>query len=331
MPDTFKALVVRAADAAPAIETLGVDALPPGDVLVDVRYSTLNYKDGLALTSPGKVIRSFPMVPGIDFAGVVVESSSADYAPGDQVVLTGWGVGEKHWGGYATRARVNGEWLVPLAAGLTLQRAMAIGTAGFTAMLSVTALEQHGLAPGGRPVVVTGAAGGVGSVAVAILGALGYHVVAATGRPEEAEYLRRLGAAEVVGRDDILKDAKRPLGSETWAGAVDTVGGDLMAALFPAMASNASVAACGLAAGAAFHATVLPFILRGVNLLGINSVTVAGAARRRAWARLADTLPAATLEAATRTIGLADLPAAAREILAGRIRGRTVVDLGAVT
>lgn len=327
MSDTFKALLVRAADAAPSIETLDVAALPPGDVLVDVRYSTLNYKDGLALTSPEKVIRSFPMVPGIDFSGVVLESTNPEYKSGDEVVLTGWGVGEKHWGGYAQRARVNGDWLVPLANGLTLERAMAIGTAGFTAMLCVMALEQHGLKPGGRAVVVTGAAGGVGSVAVTVLATLGYHVVAVTGRTQEADYLKRLGAADVVGREEIMKDAKRPLASERWAGAVDTVGGDLMAALFPTMAANSSVAACGLAAGAAFHATVLPFILRGVNLLGVNSVTVPREPRRQTWARLAETLPAASLEAASRTIGLADLPAAAQEILAGRIRGRTVVDL----
>jgi acrylyl-CoA reductase (NADPH) len=309
------------------MEDLTIDALPAGDVLVDVRYSTLNYKDGLALTSPDKVIRSFPMVPGIDLAGVVLESSNRDFKAGDEVVLTGWGVGEKYWGGFAGRARVKGEWLVPLAEGLTLERAMAIGTAGFTAMLCVIALEHHGLKPGGRPVAVTGAAGGVGSVAVAILGALGYHVVAVTGRTEEAAYLKNLGASEVVGREDITKDAKRPLASERWGGAVDTAGGELMAALFPSMAANASVAACGLAAGAAFHATVLPFILRGVNLLGINSVTVPREPRRQAWARLATTLPSDALDAATRTIGLADLPTAAREILAGRIRGRTLVDV----
>ncbi len=300
----FKALVIRAADAAPAIETLTDADLPAGDVLVDVRYSTLNYKDGLALTTPKQIIRSFPMVPGIDFSGVVAESSSAEFKKGDEVVLTGWGVGETHWGGFAQRARVKGEWLVPLPKGLTLERAMVVGTAGFTAMLCVTALERQGLTPGGKPVAVTGAAGGVGSVAVAILGALGYQVVAVTGRPSEAEYLKELGAAEVVGRDEILAAGKKPLASETWAGAVDTVGGDLMAALFPAMASNASVAACGLAAGAAFHATVLPFILRGVNLLGINSVTQPREPRRAAWSRLAATLKPSTFESVSRTIGL---------------------------
>ena len=327
MADTFTALVVRAADSAPALESLPIDALPDGDVLVEVRYSTLNYKDGLALVRPGTVLRRFPMVPGIDFSGVVLESSHAEYRPGDEVVLTGWGVGETHWGGFATRARVNGDWLVPLPAGLTLGRAMSMGTAGFTAMLCVRALEQHGLRPGGRPVAVTGAAGGVGSVAVALLAALGHHVVAVTGRPQEAEYLKGLGAAEILGRDAVLASGAKPLVSETWAGAVDTVGGDLMAALFPAMASNASVAACGVAAGAAFHATVLPFILRGVNLLGINSVTVPREPRREAWQRLATTLPARTFDAVTRTIGLAELPAAAAEILAGKTRGRTVVDV----
>ena len=198
MANTFHALVIRAADAPPQIEALSQDALPDGDVLVDVRYSTVNYKDGLALNSPDKVIRRFPMVPGIDFAGVVVESSSPEYRPGDEVVLTGWGVGEKHWGGYAQRARVKADWLVPLPAGLTLKHAMALGTAGFTAMLCVMALEQHGLAPGARPVVVTGSAGGVGSVAVAILARLGYQVVAVTGRGHEAAYLRGLGASDVI-------------------------------------------------------------------------------------------------------------------------------------
>jgi acrylyl-CoA reductase (NADPH) len=327
MSDTFQALVVRSADSVPAMETLGLDALPMGDVLVDVRFSTLNYKDGLALTSPEKVIRSFPMVPGIDFAGVVVESASPAYTPGDEVVLTGWGVGERHWGGYARRARVNADWLVPLPSGLTLKRAMALGTAGFTAMLAVMALERHGLAPGNRPVAVTGAAGGVGSVAVALLGTLGHHVVAVTGRSAEAAYLKSLGAAEVVGREEVLKAAARPLVAERWAGAVDTAGGDLLAALFPAMAANASVAACGLAAGAAFHTTVLPFILRGVNLLGINSVTVPGEPRRQAWARLAAILPGATLDAMSRTIPLSAVLGEAPEILAGRTRGRTVVDV----
>jgi acrylyl-CoA reductase (NADPH) len=327
MSETFKALVVRAADAAPSIENLTIGELPAGDVLIEVKYSTLNYKDGLALTTPKQVIRSFPMVPGIDFSGVVLESSNAEFTKGDAVVLTGWGVGEKHWGGFAQRARVHGDWLVPLPKGLSLKDTMTIGTAGFTAMLCVIALEQHGLKPGGKPVAVTGAAGGVGSVAVAILGALGYHVVAVTGRTSEADYLKGLGATEVVGREEITKDAKRPLASERWGGAVDTVGGDLMAALFPSMAANASVAACGLAAGAAFQATVLPFILRGVNLLGINSVTVPRGPRREAWARLASTLKPAMFESVSRTIGLADLPAAAKEILAGHVRGRTVVDL----
>ena len=327
MAEKYKALIVRAADAAPSIETLTDADLPAGDVLVDVRYSTLNYKDGLALTTPKQVIRSFPMVPGIDFSGVVAASSNPEFTPGDEVVLTGWGVGETHWGGFAQRARVKGEWLVPLPKGLTLERAMVIGTAGFTAMLCVAALERHGLEPGGKPVVVTGAAGGVGSVAVAMLGALGYHVVAVTGRLAEAGYLQGLGAAEVIGRDDVLAAGNKPLASERWAGAVDTVGGDLMAALFPSMAANTSVAACGLAAGAAFQATVLPFILRGVNLLGINSVTQPREPRRDAWSRLAATLTPSTFDAISRTIGLADLPDAARGILAGTIRGRTVVDL----
>lgn len=327
MSRTFRGLVVRAAGTPPGIETLSEDELPPGDVLVDVRYSALNYKDGLALNTPERVIRRYPMVPGVDFSGVVLESSGPDYRPGDEVILTGWEVGEKQWGGYAQRARVKSEWLVPLPAGLTLKQAMVIGTAGVTAMLSVEALERHGLAPGGRPVVVTGAAGGVGSLSVAILAKRGYTVAAVTGRTHEALYLRSLGASEVIGREEAMAGASKPLQSERWAGGVDNVGGPLLGALLPAIQSGGSVAACGNAAGMTFSASVLPFILRGVSLLGITSVFVPAARRRELWARLVEDLPPAVLETVTEVVPLARVVDLSREILAGRVRGRTVVDL----
>ena len=327
MTSTFKGLVVRASDAPPTIETLSLDQLPPGDVLIDVRYSTLNYKDGLALNTPEKVIRRFPMIPGVDFSGVVLESSSPDYRAGDEVILTGWEVGEKYWGGYAQRARVKSEWLVPLPAGLTLKQAMAVGTAGVTAMLCVEALAAHAVVPGGRPVAVTGAAGGVGSLSVAILAKRGYTVAAVTGRAHEAAYLRSLGASEVIGREEVMAGAARPLQSERWAGAVDNVGGPILGALFPAIQHGGSVAACGNAAGLTFTASVLPFILRGVNLLGINSLFVPAPRRREIWARLVQDLQPAVLEEVTAVVPLSRLMEVSREILAGRVRGRTVVDL----
>lgn len=328
MNSTFKGLVVRAADASPTIETLSLDQLPPGDVLVDVRYSTLNYKDGLALNNPKMVIRNFPMVPGVDFSGVVLESASPDYSAGDEVVLTGWEVGEKHWGGFAQRARVKSGWLVPLPAGLTLKQAMSVGTAGVTAMLCVDALVAHGVVPGGRPVAVTGAAGGVGSLSVAILAKRGYAVAAVTGRAHEADYLRSLGASEVIAREDVMAGADRPLQRERWAGAVDNVGGPILGALFPSIQQGGSVAACGNAAGLTFTASVLPFILRGVNLLGINSLFVPAPRRREIWARLVQDLPSSVLDEVTAVVPLSRLVEVSREILAGRVRGRTVVDLG---
>jgi len=322
----FKALVLDQLDGQtrPQIRELDTDALPAGDVLVDVAYSSLNYKDGLAITGRGKIIRTFPMAPGIDFAGTVAESQHPDYRPGDPVVLTGWGVGERHWGGMSQKARVKGDWLVPLPTGLSLQQAMAIGTAGFTAMLCVMALEDHGLKPGGREVLVTGASGGVGGVAVALLAQLGHTVVASTGRTEESEYLTALGAHEVIGR---LAANGKPLESERWAGAVDTVGGTTLAALLPAMAYRASVAACGNAGGAELATTVFPFILRGVNLLGIESVMCPPEPRRAAWARLARDLPAHKLDRMTRIVPLRDVSALSQEIVAGRVRGRVVVDV----
>jgi acrylyl-CoA reductase (NADPH) len=326
--DTFDALVLEQRDGATrsAIQSLPAAALPEGDVLVSVAYSDLNYKDGLAITGRGKVVRNFPMVPGIDFAGTVVESRSPAYKPGDPVVLTGWGVGERHWGGHAQLARVKADWLVPLPAGLTFKQAMGIGTAGFTAMLCVIALEERGSRPGEREVLVTGAAGGVGSVAIAILAKLGYQVVASTGKLDAHEYLKSIGASKVIDR---LAPPGKPLESERWGGAVDSVGGATLAALLPSMAYNSSVAAVGNAGGGELHTTVFPFILRGVGLLGVESVAVPPERRRGAWARLARDLPAEALDRMIQVAPLKDVPALSQEICEGRIRGRVVVDVNA--
>jgi acrylyl-CoA reductase (NADPH) len=326
--DTFKALVLEQQGGAmhSAIRQLAVGALPEGEVLVRVAYSDLNFKDGLAITGRGKVVRSFPMVPGIDLAGTVEESAAPAYKPGDQVVLTGWGIGETHWGGHAQLARVKAGWLVPLPAGMTLKHTMGIGTAGFTAMLCVMALEEHGLRPGGRPVLVTGATGGVGGIAVALLAKLGYSVAASTGKADQHDYLTSLGAGEVIGR---LAPSSRPLESERWAGAVDTVGGATLAALIPALANNSSVAACGNAGGAELHTTVFPFILRGVNLLGILSVNVPFERRRAAWDRLARDLPADALDRMIQVAPLEELPALSQAICDGQVRGRVVIDVNA--
>lgn len=328
--ETFRALVVEEGDGGRAVglRDVPVAQLPPGEVLVRVAYSTLNYKDGLAVTGKGKVLRASPMAPGIDFAGTVVESSAPEYRPGDEVVLTGWGVGERHWGGFSQLNRVPAEWLVPLPAGLSLRRAMAIGTAGFTAMLCVIAMERHGLRPGEREVVVTGAAGGVGSVGVALLARAGYRVVASTGRPEEADYLQGLGAAAVVHRQ-LFIGAGRPLEGERWAGALDTVGGPTLGGIFRSVAYHGVVAACGNAGGAEFTASVFPFILRGVKLIGVESVLVPPAERRAAWARLARDLPADLIDRMTEVIPLGAVPAYSEAITAGRVRGRVVVDVSA--
>lgn len=329
--ETFKALVVdqKEGQAQAEFRQLPPDVLPEGEVLVSVAYSSLNYKDGLAVTGQGRVIRKFPLVPGIDFAGTVLESASPAFKTGDQVVLTGWGVGESHWGGFAQMARVKAEWLVPLPQGLTLKQAMGIGTAGFTAMLSVMALEEKGLTPADqREVVVTGAAGGVGSVAVAILAKLGYNVVASTGRAELHDYLRQLGAKQILDRSVLAKPGK-PLESERWAGVVDTVGGDALAALLPGMAQNTSIAACGNAAGFALNTTVFPFILRGVSILGINSVLVPQPRRLAAWSRLAQDLPLDKLEAMMQEAPLDAVPELSQQILKGQIKGRVVIDVNA--
>jgi acrylyl-CoA reductase (NADPH) len=326
----FRALVVEKADdgtTRASVQTLDESRLPEGDVTVAVEYSTLNYKDGLCLGSGGGLVKAWPHVPGIDFAGTVLDSADPRYRPGDRVVLTGWRVGEIHWGGYAEKARVRADWLVPLPGGLTTRQAMAVGTAGFTAMLAVIALEDHGLKPGQGPVLVTGAAGGLGSVAVAILAKLGYEVAAVTGRPETADYLTTLGAARIVPRADLAEVSKRPLESETWAGAIDSVGGPMLARVLGQMKYNTSVASVGLAGGTALPTTVIPFIIRGANLLGIDSVTQPFARRQLAWARIARDLPMDRLEAMIRPAGLADLPALGEAILKGQVQGRVVVDV----
>jgi len=328
----FKALIVDKAEdgtVSQKIETIGEERLPEADVTVAVEYSTLNYKDGLCLTGAGGLVRTYPHVPGIDLAGTVETSASPDYKPGDKVVLTGWRVGEVWWGGYAQKARVKGEWLVPLPKGLTTRQAMAVGTAGFTAMLAVMALEDHGLKPGQGPVLVTGAAGGVGSVATAILAHLGYEVAGVTGRPETADYLKSLGATQIVAREEIAETVKRPLESETWAGCVDAVGGAMLARVLGQMKYGASVASVGLAGGAVLPATVIPFLLRGVNLLGIDSVMQPKANRLRAWGRIASDLPMAKLEAMISEVGLADVAGLGPAILKGGVKGRVVVDVNA--
>ncbi|MBF9033570.1 acryloyl-CoA reductase [Rhodobacterales bacterium HKCCE2091] len=311
------------------VQEIGEDRLPDGDVTVAVEYSTLNYKDGLCLGPGGGLVRTYPHVPGIDFAGVVETSNDPRYAPGDRVVLTGWRVGENRWGGYAEKARVKADWLVPLPEGLSTKQAMAVGTAGFTAMLAVMALEDHGLTPDKGEVLVTGAAGGVGSVATAILGHLGYEVAGVTGRPEQEGYLKGLGASRIVPRAELAETVKRPLETETWAGCVDAVGGAMLARVLGQMKYGASVAAVGLAGGAALPATVVPFLLRAVNLLGIDSVMQPYENRVRAWGRIATDLPMEKLEAMVQMAALPDLPELGSAILVGEVRGRVVVDVNA--
>jgi acrylyl-CoA reductase (NADPH) len=310
------------------VRPLDESRLPEADVLVDVAFSTVNYKDGLCILGKGGLVRTFPHVPGIDFAGTVAESADPRWKPGDAVVLTGWRVGEAWWGGYAQKARVKGDWLVPLPAGMTLRQTMAVGTAGFTAMLAIMALEDHGLTPAKGPVLVTGAAGGVGSVAVAILAKLGYEVAAVTGRPETEAYLKELGAARIVPREELAEPSPKPLEAETWAGCVDAVGGAMLGRVLAQTKRYGSVAAVGLAGGAAMTgATVTPFLLRGVNLLGIDSVMRPYEDRVRAWGRIARDLDMGKLEAMVRPATLADLPSLAPAILKGAVQGRVVVDV----
>jgi acrylyl-CoA reductase (NADPH) len=327
----FRALVLEDPGAAvtPAVRELDESALPAGNVTVAVEYTTVNYKDGLVVNGGGGLVKRYPHVPGIDFAGMVARSEHPAYRPGDKVVLTGWRVGELQWGGCAQKAVVNGDWLVPLPAGLTTRQAMAVGTAGFTAMLAVMALEGHGLTPPAGEVLVTGAAGGVGSVAIAILARRGYQVTASTGRADTHDYLRSLGAATVIDRGPFADPAKRPLEAERWDGCIDSVGGNTLARVLAQTKYGRSVAAVGLAGGAQLEHTVVPFILRGVNLLGIDSVMCPSSRRTEAWSRLRYDLPLAQLDAMTTEARLGDVPQLAADIVKGRLRGRVVVDVNA--
>jgi len=327
MPAPFKALILTQEDGKTVanIRQLSDADLPDGDVLLAVEYSSLNYKDGLAVTGKGKIVRQWPLVPGIDLAGRVLESASADYAPGDRVVLTGWSVGEKYWGGYSQRQRVQSKWLVPLPEGLDSKAAMAIGTAGFTAMLCVMTLEEAGVTPDGGTVLVTGASGGVGSIAVAILARLGYTVAAVSGKADADGFLRGLGASEILTREE-MSQPPRPLEGQRWAGAVDTVGSTMLARVLAETNYGGCVAACGLAGGADLPTTVMPFILRNVSLRGVDSVMCPVARRKVAWQRLVKDLPAAALGEIGQVASLEQLPELAEKITRGEIRGRVIVD-----
>ncbi|NCV50660.1 MAG: oxidoreductase [Rhodobacterales bacterium] len=328
----FNALVVNKDEdekTSAAVEQISVDQLPEGNVTVAVEYSTVNYKDGLCIGSGGGMVRNYPHVPGIDFSGTVEESDDDRYSPGDKVVLTGWRVGEVQWGGYSQKARVNADWLVPLPELISSKQAMAIGTAGLTAMLAIIALEQHDLQKSNGSILVTGGSGGVGSVAIAILSKLGYEVATVTGRPESADYLKSLGASIIVPREELNEAIKRPLEKQVWSGCVDTVGGEMLARVFGQMFYGSSVAAVGNAGGARLPASVMPFILRGVNLLGIDSVMQPYQNRLKAWERLASDLPMDKLEAMITPATLSDLPRLGADILKGQVRGRVVVDVNA--
>ncbi len=324
----FKAILIENNEDqyTATLKDLDDSSLPEGDVTVRVAYSTLNYKDALAITGRAPVVRRFPMIPGIDLAGTVEASTHPEYQVGDAVLLNGWGVGEMHWGGLAQKARVKGEWLVPLPSAFSSRQAMAIGTAGYTAMLCVLALERHGVTPERGDVLVTGAAGGVGGIAVALLAKAGYRVVAVSGRSGEAEYLKTLGAAEVLGRAEFENPGK-PLGKERWAGAIDVVGSHVLANVCATTRYGGAVAACGLAGGMDFPATVAPFILRGVTLAGIDSVMCPRPLRLEAWARLARDLDGSKLDTVSREIGLSETISSAQSLLDGQVRGRLVVDV----
>ena len=327
--DNFTALLLEENNGkvSSEIKKLTIQDLPEGDVLVRVEYSDVNYKDGMVVKGIGGLVRKYPHIPGIDFAGIVEKSAHSRYKAGDKVVLTGWRVGESHWGGYSQMARVNGDWLVPLPKNLTTKQAMAIGTAGLTSMLCIMALESHGINPDGGPILVTGAAGGVGSVAVAILAQLGYSVSASTGRTELHEYLTSLGASSIISRDTLSEPTKRPLEKENWGGAIDTVGSTTLARLLTQIKYGGSVASCGLAAGPKLETTVIPFLLRGINLLGIDSVMQPFENRVLAWDRVAKDLPISKLDKMVEVISLSDISAVAPQILSGQVRGRIVVDL----
>ena len=324
----FKALVLDQEDkkTLASVQQLDESALPEGDVLVAVEYSSLNYKDGLAITGKGKIIRNFPMVPGIDYAGSVLESADERYQPGDKVVLTGWGVGENHWGGMAEKARVKADYLVPMPEGLDSRKTMIIGTAGLTAMLCVMALEEAGITPEKGEILVTGASGGVGSVSVNLLATLGYQVVAVSGRPENSEWLTSLGASRVVHRDELLEPS-RPLEKQLWAGCVDTVGSKVLAKVLAQMDYEGAVAACGLAGGFDLPTTVMPFILRGVKLLGVDSVMCPTARRITAWNRLQKLLPESAYTDVSKEVNLDGVPELAEAITNGQVTGRTLIKL----
>ncbi|MFP1797027.1 acrylyl-CoA reductase (NADPH) [Lonsdalea quercina] len=310
----------------PEVRTIDPTQLPEGNVTVDVSWSSINYKDALAITGQGKIVRQFPMIPGIDFAGTVHRSDDDAFAVGQSVILTGWGVGENHWGGLAQSARVKSDWLIALPEGLSTRQAMIIGTAGFTAMLCVMALEEGGVTPADGEIIVTGASGGVGSTAIALLHALGYQVTALSGRTENADYLRQLGAGQVLDRQEFTT-APRPLEKQRWAGAIDTVGDNVLATLLAQMNYGATVAACGLAGGIALPTTVMPFILRNVRLQGVDSVMAPPPRRQKAWERLAELLPASFYHQVVKEIRLTEVPAAAADLIANRVTGRTLVKL----
>jgi len=327
----FTAIVLEEDDnhkITAGLQTLPNERLPEGDVTVCVDYSTLNYKDGMIVQGIGRLVREYPHVPGIDFSGTVEASSSKDYSPGDQVILNGWRVGETHWGGFSTRARVKSEWLIPVPDGLTSKECMAIGTAGYTAMLAIMALEDHGLSPeADGEVLVTGAAGGVGSIAISILSNLGYRVAASTGREKNKDYLKQLGAVNVIKRDELSSPPKGPLGSERWSGVIDSVGGPTLHSALASLKSHSSCASIGLASGFKLETTVMPFLLRGINLLGIDSNTCPKERRLVAWDRLSRQLPLDKLAQATEQATLHDIEDLAVKILEGEIRGRMVIDI----
>ena len=327
----FNALMVNKVDEefTAEIKQIEESELPDGDVLIDVEYSTINYKDGLAVTNSSPIVRSWPMIPGIDLAGTVTESSNPDVSVGDKVLVNGWGIGEETFGGFSQRARIQGEWTVPVPENFTTAQTMAIGTAGYTSMLSVLALEEHGVTPDSGPILVTGASGGVGSIAIALLSAKGYEVHASTGRTEETEYLSSLGASTVIDRQELSEQSKRPLAGARWAGAIDAVGSHTLANVLAAIKPFGCVAACGLAQGMDLSTSVAPFILRGVALKGIFSVMVPRPQRLKAWDRLASDLDPKLLEQMTTTFGLDDVFALSPEILAGKVRGRIVIDVNA--
>tara|TARA_B100001113_G_scaffold226588_1_gene186019 strand:- start:65 stop:1051 length:987 start_codon:yes stop_codon:yes gene_type:complete len=327
----FNALMVNKVDEEFTAEIKQIEEgeLPDGDVLIDVEYSTINYKDGLAVTNSSPIVRSWPMIPGIDLAGIVTESSNPDVSVGDKVLVNGWGIGEETFGGFSQRARIQGEWTVPVPENFTTAQTMAIGTAGYTSMLSVLALEEHGVTPDSGPILVTGASGGVGSIAIALLSAKGYEVHASTGRTEETEYLSSLGASTIIDREELSEQSKRPLAGARWAGAIDAVGSHTLANVLAAIKPFGCVAACGLAQGMDLSTSVAPFILRGVALKGIFSVMVPRPQRLKAWDRLASDLDPKLLEQMTTTFGLDDVFALSPEILAGKVRGRIVIDVNA--